>query len=371
MRDFPTPLIGFVAPSGTGKTTLIKRLVPELVKRGVRVGYLKHAHHSFDLDVPGKDSYEIRAAGARQTLLASKERWALQCEAAEKETDPSLEEMLAHFDAERLDLILVEGFKHAAYPKIEVHRSEAGESPLYLDDPHLVALVTETPPAGEHRLPCLAPGDLGAIADFVQRHMQAWQGARAASGIAPASDLRAELVRYSRSLRRYGCDDAQTGNASVREGDNVWITAAGACADNLDVQDLAACRMDGTCGEGASADAPLHLSVYRSQPRAAAIFYSRGPYSLALSFAGKDFQPVDTWGKACCGEVPVLSADPIEQPEKAAEAVANALAERPVVMVRGHGVYAWGETPQTAYQLTCALEHAAKTFVIARQAAGL
>jgi len=176
MHDFPIPLIGFVAPSGTGKTTLIKRLVPLLVARGVRVGYLKHAHHSFDLDVPGKDSYEIRAAGARQTLLASKARWALQCEAAEQDADPSLEEMLKHFATETLDLILVEGFKHAAYPKIEVHRA-TGEPPRYLGDPHLVAVVSDAP-RGAQALPHLPLHDLAAIADFVQRHMETWHSTR-------------------------------------------------------------------------------------------------------------------------------------------------------------------------------------------------
>ena len=84
------PVIGFVAPSGSGKTTLLKKLLPVLRRRGLRVGYLKHAHHTFDLDVPGKDSYEIREAGAQQTLLASSQRWALQVEKREKGEDPVL-----------------------------------------------------------------------------------------------------------------------------------------------------------------------------------------------------------------------------------------------------------------------------------------
>ncbi len=91
------PVIGFVAPSGSGKTTLLRRLVAVFHARGLRVGYLKHAHHTFDLDVPGKDSFEIRAAGAVQTLLASRERWALQVENPLKETDPDLRAMLARF----------------------------------------------------------------------------------------------------------------------------------------------------------------------------------------------------------------------------------------------------------------------------------
>ncbi len=118
MSSKAIPVLGFVAPSGTGKTTLLRKLVPVLRKRGLRVGYLKHAHHTFDLDVPGKDSYEIREAGADQTLLASSERWALQVENRVRGADPDLVEMLAQFRTGSLDLVLVEGFKHSAYPKI-------------------------------------------------------------------------------------------------------------------------------------------------------------------------------------------------------------------------------------------------------------
>jgi len=143
------PVVGFVASSGSGKTTLLRRVVPLLVARGLRIGYLKHAHHGFDLDVPGKDSYELRAAGAAQTLLASDERWALQAEQAVKGRDPDLGEMLGRFDADGLDLILVEGFKHARYPKIEVYRPAHGRPPLYPDDPDILAVATDAPlPAG-------------------------------------------------------------------------------------------------------------------------------------------------------------------------------------------------------------------------------
>jgi molybdopterin-guanine dinucleotide biosynthesis protein B len=145
----PIPVIGFVASSGSGKTTLLRRVVPLLVARGLRIGYLKHAHHGFDLDVPGKDSYELRASGAAQTLLVSDERWALQAEQAVKGRDPDLGVMLGLFDAGCLDLILVEGFKHARYPKIEVYRPAHGRPPLYPDDPDILAVVTDAPlPAG-------------------------------------------------------------------------------------------------------------------------------------------------------------------------------------------------------------------------------
>lgn len=161
------PVIGFVAPSGSGKTTLLRRLVAVFHARGLRVGYLKHAHHTFDLDVPGKDSFEIRAAGAVQTLLASRERWALQVENPLKETDPDLRAMLARFAPEHLDLIVVEGFKHARYPKIEIYRAVLGQAPLYPDDADIIAVATADPlPDGVHP-PMLPLDDAGIIADFI------------------------------------------------------------------------------------------------------------------------------------------------------------------------------------------------------------
>lgn len=167
VRDLP--VLGFVAPSGSGKTTLLRRLVAALQSRGLRVGYLKHAHHSFDLDRPGKDSYEIRAAGAAQTLLASRERWALQVENDRKGEDPDLESMLARFECDRLDLVLVEGFKHARYPKIEVYRTALGLSPLYPNDPEIIALATDDPPPVFPHPPVLPLTEIDALVDFIFR----------------------------------------------------------------------------------------------------------------------------------------------------------------------------------------------------------
>ncbi|PQJ96266.1 molybdopterin-guanine dinucleotide biosynthesis protein B [Chromatium okenii] len=164
---FAIPVIGVVAPSGSGKTTLLRQLVALLHDRGVRVGYLKHAHHSFDLDVPGKDSFEIRAAGAAQTLLASRERWALQVEEPAPAVDPDLDAMLTRFETARLDLILVEGFKHARYPKIEVYRAALGHAPLYPTDADIIAVATADPlPITPHPLQ-LPLNDAPAIADFI------------------------------------------------------------------------------------------------------------------------------------------------------------------------------------------------------------
>jgi molybdopterin-guanine dinucleotide biosynthesis protein B len=145
MSTHDIPVIGFVAPSGMGKTTLVRQVVAGLRARRQRVGYLKHAHHRFDLDTPGKDSYAIREAGAHQTLLASKARWALQVENEEQDQDPDLGAMLARFERERLDIVVVEGFKHAQYPKIEVHRAARGQSPLYPDDTAIIAVASDAP----------------------------------------------------------------------------------------------------------------------------------------------------------------------------------------------------------------------------------
>lgn len=163
----PIPVIGFVAPSGTGKTTLLQKLVPVLRRRGRRIGYLKHAHHGFEVDRPGKDSFEIRAAGALQVLLASGDRWVLQSAREASGQDPDLEEMLARFDPGQIDLILVEGFKFSAFPKLEVHRAGLGKPYLYPADPDIRALITDgAPPPGAHP-PLLPLGDPEAIADFI------------------------------------------------------------------------------------------------------------------------------------------------------------------------------------------------------------
>jgi molybdopterin-guanine dinucleotide biosynthesis adapter protein len=161
------PVIGFVAPSGSGKTTLVRQVVPLLTRQGLRVGYLKHAHHRFDLDRPGKDSFEVRAAGAAQTLLASSQRWALQVENPIPGPDPSLDELLTRFDRAHLDLVLAEGFKYADYPKIEVYRAVRDEGPLYLDDPHIIAVATDRAlPTGD--CPLVLPLDEpAAVADFI------------------------------------------------------------------------------------------------------------------------------------------------------------------------------------------------------------
>jgi molybdopterin-guanine dinucleotide biosynthesis adapter protein len=156
-------IFGIAGWSGSGKTTLLVRLIPELTSRGLSVSTIKHAHHGFDFDKPGKDSFEHRKAGASEVMITSDQRWALMRELRE-ETEPTLAESAAHMSP--VDLLLVEGFKHESHRKIEVHRSATGKSLLQPDDPHIVAVVSD---AGlpEITVPVLPIDDVTAIADFI------------------------------------------------------------------------------------------------------------------------------------------------------------------------------------------------------------
>ena len=171
MKNTPCPLLGFVAFSGTGKTTLLKQLIPRLKNQDLRIGLIKHAHHHFDIDIPGKDSYELRKAGADQVLVASQRRWAMVTETAEQEGDPALSEMLAHLDQSNLDLILVEGFKHVAFPKLELHRPSLGHPLLFPDDADILAIASDAPLTQDTTLPVLDLNQPEAIADFIQQHI--------------------------------------------------------------------------------------------------------------------------------------------------------------------------------------------------------
>ena len=139
------PLLAIAAWSGTGKTTLLKKLIPELCLRGIRPGLIKHTHHNMDVDKPGKDSYELRKAGAAQTLVASRQRWALMTETPE-ETALDLAFLVSRMDASTLDLVLVEGFKHEAVAKILLFRQDAGHavSELTIDE-HTIAVASDIP----------------------------------------------------------------------------------------------------------------------------------------------------------------------------------------------------------------------------------
>ncbi|TOD93469.1 bifunctional molybdopterin-guanine dinucleotide biosynthesis adaptor protein MobB/molybdopterin molybdotransferase MoeA [Vibrio parahaemolyticus] len=163
------PIIGFAAYSGTGKTTLLEALLPKLTEAGLRIGMLKHAHHNFDVDKPGKDSYRLRKAGASQMLIASRNRFALMTETPEAEAE--FEYLLTRFDEDKLDVVLVEGCKNIAFPKIELHREEVGKPWLYPHDENIIAIASDSAEL-DSELPQMNINDLDAIAQFVLQYVQ-------------------------------------------------------------------------------------------------------------------------------------------------------------------------------------------------------
>jgi L-fuculose-phosphate aldolase len=181
-------------------------------------------------------------------------------------------------------------------------------------------------------------------------------------------DARHDLVRYYRWLRQYGLNDSHSGNASLREGELAWVTPTGCGADTLGVDDLLACRLDRPAPHGASLDAPLHLAVYRARPDATAVLHSHGPHSIAMSLAEGDFRPADFEGRYYFPVVPVLEIAPEEYTARSPGEVARALATNPLCIVRGHGVYAAGESLDLAYKWTCSLESSARIAWLARVA---
>lgn len=160
-------IFGIAGYSGSGKTTLLEKLIPQFTARGLKVAVIKHAHHGFDIDRPGKDSYRHREAGATEVLLSCNDRWALMHERRD-EGEISLDELISRLAP--CDLVLIEGFKQEPVPKLEVYRPENGKPPLFPERSDIVALATDD--GIETTLPKLPLNDVGAMADFVMNYLQ-------------------------------------------------------------------------------------------------------------------------------------------------------------------------------------------------------
>jgi len=156
-------VIGLAGWSGAGKTTLLSRLVPYLIEGGDRISVVKHAHHGFDIDKPGKDSWVHRQAGATEVLISSNQRWALMHE-LRGDDEPDLADLLAHMTP--VDYIIIEGYRANPHPKIEVHRAANGKPLIFPSDPHVVAVAADAPV--DTALPCVALDDVVAIASLVR-----------------------------------------------------------------------------------------------------------------------------------------------------------------------------------------------------------
>jgi molybdopterin-guanine dinucleotide biosynthesis protein B len=159
-------IFGLAGWSGSGKTTLTARLLPELIGRGVTVSTMKHAHHSFDIDQPGKDSYVHRMAGATEVLVGSANRWALVHE-LRGDAEPTLNALLKKLSP--VDLVLVEGYKREPHPKLEVYRATIGKPLLHPDDPAIVAIASDEP-LPSARIPVVDLDDIERIADILMKH---------------------------------------------------------------------------------------------------------------------------------------------------------------------------------------------------------
>src|SRR6266446_729111 len=159
-------IFGLAGWSGSGKTTLLTAIIPELAVRGLSVSTIKHAHHDFDIDRPGKDSWRHRQAGASEVMVASARRWALMHE-LRGAAEPSLDELVARLSP--VDVVIVEGYKRHPHPKLEVHRPSLGKPLLYPDDPHIVAIASDEPFAAP--LPLLSLADPAAVAGFMLDHL--------------------------------------------------------------------------------------------------------------------------------------------------------------------------------------------------------
>ena len=159
-------IFGLAGWSGSGKTTLMSKLLPELISRGLTVSTMKHAHHTFDLDTPGKDSYIHRDSGATEVMIGSATRWALLHEVRD-EAEPDFERLLSAMTP--VDLLLIEGFKKHGHAKLEIYRAGSDHRFLYLEEPDIVAIASDAP-LNDVPLPVVDLNDAAAVADFILEH---------------------------------------------------------------------------------------------------------------------------------------------------------------------------------------------------------
>lgn len=178
--------------------------------------------------------------------------------------------------------------------------------------------------------------------------------------------LKKELIQYYQWLRQYGINDSHSGNASVREGNTIWITPTGACADTLTVEELIECQLGQSPSKGASLDAALHLAIYEKNSHLNAVLHSHCVHAVALTMNGKDFKPADFEGAYYFGTVPAIQLPDDEIISAAPEVVSEALKTAKAAIVCKHGVYAAAENLNLAYKWTCSLELSAKTTFLSK-----
>ena len=166
MPQVSIPVVGLAAWSGTGKTSLLVKLIRLFRKHNLRTGVIKHAHHTFEIDYPGKDSYELRKAGAEQVLIGSRKRWALIVE-REQEEELDFEDYLRLIVQDGPDIIMVEGFKPETIPKIELHRRELNKPFLFPEDSSIIAIAIDQPQGLDTPLPVLDLNNPGQISEFI------------------------------------------------------------------------------------------------------------------------------------------------------------------------------------------------------------
>jgi len=169
--SFSKPVIGFSAYSGSGKTTLLEKLIPIFSTRNLRMAVIKHAHHSFEIDHENKDSYKIRKAGASQILISSQKRWAMIHEHKDVDDELTLQQALDQIQIDKIDFVIVEGFKSSPIKKIEVHRPSVGKPLISETDKYVVAIATDDPSKIESALPLLDLNDPEMIANYIQQYL--------------------------------------------------------------------------------------------------------------------------------------------------------------------------------------------------------